>query len=294
MKAYLFSFLCVSFWAGNFIIGRYLKDDFSPIELNTIRWFIVFVIIFPYFLLKSKKIVPLLLKNIKIMLVLSLLSVTLFNAILYEGLSETFSNNALIINLSVPIYILILSYFVLKQSIHIEQIVGICISIIGVLFIILKGQISNVQTLEFNSGDLWVVLSSFIWAFYSVLIKFKPKELNDFEYFSSIVVMGFFFSICAYFFFGYSIIQGISLFKNHTYPLLYIALFSSILSYYFWHYSIEKIGATKTSQFTYLMPLLGALFAYILLDESLEIYHLFGMISIGLGIYLSLFFRVAQ
>ena len=65
----------------------------------------------------------------------------------------------------------------------------------------------------------------------------------------------------------------------------------SIASYYLWHYGIEKIGASKTAQFTHLMPIFGIGLASVFLNESLETYHLLGAILIAFGIYLSLFYK---
>ena len=74
---------------------------------------------------------------------------------------------------------------------------------------------------------------------------------------------------------------------------LYVSIFASISSYYLWHYGIDKIGASKTAQFTHIMPISGIILASIYLDETLEIYHLIGAILIAFGIYLSLFYKKA-
>ena len=76
--------------------------------------------------------------------------------------------------------------------------------------------------------------------------------------------------------------------------VIYVVLFPSIASYIFWHKGIMEIGADKTGQFTHLMPLFGSFLAYIFLDEKLQMYHLLGMVFIGMGIYLSLFMKAKK
>ena len=289
MKPYLLVFLCVSFWAGNFVIGRYLKDDFTPLELNTIRWNIVLLIILPYIILHAKRIYEHIKNDFLKLLGLSVLSVTLFNMILYYGLSNTESTNALIINLIVPIFILILSSVFLKTKIYMIQIIGIVFSIIGVLVIVSKGNFEVLQALTFNGGDMIIIVASLTWSLYSIFVNFRSSDIKAFEFFSIIVLLGTIILNIFYFIFGGTISNSITLLSNHLYPLLYISLLSSIASYLFWHYGLDTIGANKTSQFTYLMPLIGAFIAYLFLGEKLEFFHLIGMIFIAVGIYVSLF-----
>jgi drug/metabolite transporter (DMT)-like permease len=120
-------------------------------------------------------------------------------------------------------------------------------------------------------------------------VKLRPKEILDFDYFSIIVLLGTPFILLLYIIAGAPSNLELKTITTHIYPLLYISFLSSIASYIFWHYGIDTIGANKTSQFTYLMPVIGALIAYIFLDEKLELFHLVGMIFIGIGIYISLF-----
>lgn len=249
--------------------------------------------ILPFLLLRYKNIFKSIKNNFLIITILALFSVTLFNTILYIGLRETGATNALLINLNVPIVILVLSYFILQQKISINQVFGIIISSIGVVYLVLQGELENFISLEFHKGDLWIILASTIWAFYSVILKFKPKDLSDFDFFIAIVLLGFILLTPVYILQGYPLQREINIVKNNFWIIIYVSFFTSILSYYFWHYGIERIGANKTSQFTYLMPIFGSVLAYFFLGETLEMYHLVGVVFIGIGIYLSLFFKRA-
>lgn len=289
MPVYLMLVLCVLFWSANFIIGRYVHADVEPIQLAIFRWSGAAIIILPLFIKKFKKITTTIKNHFFILSLLALLGITLFNTILYVGLQETTATNALLINSFVPILILIFSYFILKIKIEFKQFIGILISTIGVLFLILKGDLTTLLELTLNYGDIWILTSSTTWALYSVTVKFRPKELNDFEFFTTIVYLGLFWLILAYLFMGYSIKEDIVLIKNYYPAFIYVALFPSIISYYLWHQGIHKIGANKTGQFTHLMPLFGSIQAYLFLGEKLHSYHILGALLIGTGIYLSLF-----
>ena len=291
IKTYLLVTLCVLFWSGNFIIGRFIKDDITPLELATFRWFFVLVIVSPILVVRYKNIIGVLRENFLILATLALLGIAGFNTILYFGLTYTTSTNALIINSTIPILVLVMSYFILKQRIDILQTIGILLSTFGVIFLILKADISHIFSLEFNQGDILVIISSVTWALYSVLVRFKPKELNDFEYFATIVAMGFVVLLPLYLYQGYTIEREWEVLRGNYMIFLYVSIFASITSYYLWHYGIAKIGASHTAQFTHLMPIFGISLASIFLNEQLEAYHIWGAMLIALGIYLSLFYK---
>jgi len=291
MKYIIFLTLTVLFWSGNFVFGRMVSTEIEPIELSFFRWFFVFLILLPYFIYRFKYIMNIFKREYLIILLFGTLGVAGFNTFLYIGLQTTTATNALLINSSIPIMIIVLSAIILKTSINKIQSLGILLSTLGVVFLILKGSFENIITLEFTNGDLWILLACVNWALYSVLLKYKPKELNAFDFLTVTVVIGIIILSIAYFYAGYSL--DFTLFNNEKvlYSISYIVIFPSLLSFYFWNSAIAHIGANKAGQFTHLMPIFGAILAYIFLGERLEVYHIFGILFIGFGIYLSIFLK---
>ena len=100
--------------------------------------------------------------------------------------------------------IIVLSAIILNKKITKIQSVGIVLSTLGVIFLILKGDIDNFITLEFTSGDLWILVACVTWALYTVLLKYKPKELNAFDFLSITVFIGIVILAFVYFSLGYS------------------------------------------------------------------------------------------
>ncbi len=258
-------------------------------QLALFRWLGVAILVLPIFIKSFSKIINSIKNNFVILSVLAILGIAVFNTLLYVGLQETTATNALLINSFVPILILVFSYFILKIKVNLKQFIGIMISTFGVIFLVIKGEVTSLGNIEFNHGDFWVISSSISWSLYSVLVKFKPKDITHFEFFAAIVYLGLFWLILVYSFMGYSMDTDIILYKKYYPFFLYVAIFPSVISYYFWHTGIKEIGANKTGQFTHLMPLFGSILAYIFLGEKLYAYHIIGAIFIAIGIYLSLF-----
>lgn len=281
--------LCVLFWSGNFILGRFIKDELAPIQLSFFRWFGVLILLVPYILIKHKQVQRLLTKHFPIMLLLSLLGVSGFNTLLYKGLQQTSATNALLINSSIPVLIIIFSALILKKPISLLQGFGVLISMGGVIFLALNGELSHLITLEFNQGDLWVITAAFLWAFYSVLLYFKPKDSE--VYFATSVLLGATILWAIHAWQGYSVLDFMQLTTAAKLVITYTVLLPSIASFYLWHQGIAIIGASKTGQFTHLMPVFGILLASIFLNEQVHFYHLVGITLVGIGIYISLFVK---
>ena len=291
-KVYILATLCVLFWSGNFVLGRFIKDDLEPLEMAFFRWFFVVVLLLPSLLfINLKNVFRLIKEHFFITSLYAVISVSTYNTLIYMALQSTTATNALLINSSVPIIILILSAIILKTHISLLQIGGIILSTFGVIFLILKGNFSNLAALDLHEGDFWVMLTSLLWALYSVLLKYKPRGYKNFELFIANMYLGFFFFLPFYLLGGYTLEQEIQQVKNNWHFFLYVSLFASISSYILWSYSIEHIGASKTGQFTHLMPLFGSILAFIFLGEVLEGYHIIGALFIAFGIYLSIFLR---
>lgn len=286
MRIYILLVFCVLFWSGNFVLGRFIKDDLAPLQLAFFRWLGVSIIFFPFIIQKRSEVFKALRYHAPLMLTLSFLGVAFFNTILYVGLQDTTATNALLINSSIPILIILFSLLILKTKISPLQVVGIIVSMVGVVYLALNGDFQRLLTLQFNKGDIWVIFSSISWAIYSVLMRFKPKNFEAF--FPTTVLLGTLMLFVPFVYQGYHLSDILHVSFEAKLVIAYTVLFPSLLSFYLWHEGIAIIGAEKTGQFTHLMPIFGIFLAYLFLGEQLYSYQMVGFILVGLGLYLSL------
>lgn len=291
MKYYIFLVLAVLFWSGNFIFARLVSNSIEPMELSFFRWFFVLILLLPYLLFHYKNIQKVFKKEYFLIIIFSVLGIVGFNTFLYYGLQTTTATNALLINSSTPMFIIVISTLIFKTKITKLQLLGVLVSTLGVIYLILKGQINHIFELKFTVGDLWIILACVDWALYTILLKYKPKELNAFEFLGLTAFIGAIILYLIFLFQGYSFEFSFLENKDVFYSLIYIVIFPSILSFYFWNISTIELGANKAGQFAHLMPIFGAVLAYVFLDEVLEFYHFVGILLISSGIYLSIFFK---
>ncbi|HFC92752.1 MAG TPA: DMT family transporter [Leucothrix mucor] len=288
MKPYFILLLPPLFWAGNFIAGRAIADQASPISLSFWRWALALIIILPFIIKPILQQWGIIKQNLGVLLLLAVLSVTAFNSLAYIGLQYTTATNGTLLNSFIPIFILIISSLFFNESINFRQTMGVMISLLGVLIILSKLDIAVIKQLSFNKGDLWILAGSLDWAIYSILLKrYRPTKLSALSFLGSTMIVGLLFLLPIYLLNPFDEV-GLLINQASILTLLYIALFPSIFAYLAWNYGISKVGASIGGQYIHLMPLFGALLAVIFLGEQIRLYHLLGGFAIGIGLWLSI------
>lgn len=274
------------FWAGNFIVGRALRDDIPAITMNYWRWIIALIMLLPLTLPALYQHRGLILKHWRFITLLAITGIAGFHIAVYLALQTTSAINALLFLSISPLVIILGSRLLHYELISQWQVMGIVLSLLGVTALITHGNPERILALQFNQGDLWMLLAVLCWSIYSVVLKQKPHGLSQKALLGSTVIIGVIlmtpvFILSAHSFPGFEINAG-----NIT-GLLYISLFASVFAYFFWNYGVAQIGPNKSGVFLHLMPLFGAILSILFLDEGLKLYHWIGAILIAAGIFIS-------
>ena len=285
--AYLFLFLSVLFWAGNFIVGKYASYyQIPPFSLNFYRWFFAWLILLPftYKEIISKK--NYILENYKFYILLGITSVTIFNSIVYYSLNFTQVISGVLMISTIPVMIMFISSILKIERTNIFQILGVICSFVGVILIITKANFDLLVNLDFNKGDLTMVVAMLSWATYSALLKKRKHELSQLSLLQVIITFGLIFLIPIYIT-EYSLGFEITLNKPFILVLIYVVLFPGLAAFICWIKGISLIGPNRSGVFLHLMPILSALMAMIIFKEKFMLYHLLGAFFILSGIILS-------
>ena len=285
--AYLFLFLSVLFWAGNFIVGKYASYyQIPPFSLNFYRWFFAWLILLPFTFKEiiSKK--NYILENYKFYILLGITSVTIFNSIVYYSLNFTQVISGVLMISTIPVMIMFISSILKIEKTNIFQILGVICSFIGVILIITKANFDLLVNLDFNKGDLTMVVAMLSWATYSALLKKRKHELSQLSLLEVIITFGLIFLIPIYIT-EYSLGFEITLNKPFILVLIYVVLFPGLAAFICWIKGISLIGPNRSGVFLHLMPILSALMAMIIFKEKFMLYHLLGAFFILSGIILS-------
>ena len=275
------------FWAGNFIVGKTASiNEIPPISLNFYRWLVAWLILLPFTfreLIKKKNYI---LNNIGFFIVLGITAVTIFNSALFYSLKFTQVISGVLMISTVPVMIIFISSLLKIEKTNFFQIIGVGLSLTGVLFIITKADIGLLKNLDFNRGDLIMIIAMLSWATYSALLKKKKYDLSQISLLQVVISFGVIFLIPLYFI-DMNMGNSIKLEKPFFLILTYVVLFPGLASFFFWIKGVALIGANRSGVFLHLMPIFGAVMAMIIFDEKFMFYHFLGAVFIVMGITLS-------
>jgi drug/metabolite transporter (DMT)-like permease len=286
-KAYLMLVLATLFWAGNFIVGKAaFVENIPPMSLVFLRWSLVWLILLPFTYKEILKHKDVILKNLPLLFFLALTSVGLFNSFTYLALVYTQVINASLFNTAIPAMIILLCFLFKIEKTNRFQIMGLILSVIGILSIITKLDLNILLSLNFNKGDIIMIGGFITWGIYSSFLKKKKFTLPLLTLVHILCTFGLLF-ILPQFLFEVSQGQIINFDINLGYILIYLALFPSIGSYYCWAGAVSIIGANRSGIFLSLIPLFSTILAIIFFDEKFYFFHFIGSVLIVLGLFLS-------
>ncbi len=283
---YLLLTLAPMFWALNMVIGRAMRYDIPPVAMSFWRWVIAGAILLPFVARDLHAHWPTIRASWRILALLGLLSVTLFNTLCYIGLQWTTATNGTLLNSVIPVLIIPIAWGLLRERARARQSVGVAISLSGVLVIVSQGRLDVLLHLELNRGDIWLFIAMVLWAFYTVLLRWRPKELSGLPFLACIVYFGLPLLSLAYLFElaagrGFDFSPGVAM------SFAYFGIFPSILSNLCFNKGVALVGPNRAGVFVHLMPVFGIVLSSLLLGERPQLHHLAGMALVFAGIAMS-------
>ena len=287
IRAYLYLTLCTLFWSGNFIVGKVATlFEIPPLTLNFYRWFIAFLILCPFTLKGVIMNFEEIKKNFLVLVIMGFTSISVFNSVVYYSLNYTQVLNGVLMISTIPVFIIFFSGLFKTESIKIYQIIGVVISLMGVISIITKLDLSLLLSLKLNKGDLWMLVAMISWTTYSLLLGKKKVKLEPFIFLQTIIIIGLLFLLPMYI---AEVLVGKKITLN--FPVImtigYVVFFAGIGAYTFWNAAIKLIGPSRSGVFLHLMPIFSSLMAVFLLGEQFSFHHIVGTLLIISGILLS-------
>jgi drug/metabolite transporter (DMT)-like permease len=275
------------FWAGNFTIGKFaFLENIPPNTLAFLRWTLVWIILFPFTYKEVLKLKNKIKQNLSLFSILGFTSVCIFTSFTYNALNYTQVINASLFNTAIPVTIILVCFLLKIEKTNIFQISGLLISVLGILAIITRLDLNILLSLNFNKGDLFMIVAIIAWGIYSAYLRKQTFNVSLLALVYIICSFGLIFLLPL---FIIDVVQGetVEMSSNLFYILIYIAIFPSIGSYYCWAGAVSIIGANRAGIFLSLIPLFSTIFAILFFNEKFLFFHLIGSILIILGLFLS-------
>jgi drug/metabolite transporter (DMT)-like permease len=284
---YLLLVAATFFWGGNFVVGHQVVAHIPPFTLAFLRWVTALLFVLPIYGPGIWTHRGTFLTRWKTVLFLAATGVAAFNTLVYAAVQYTTPINASLMNAATPIIIVLLSTMLLRERLNAIRIVGILISLCGVLWIVTRGSWESLVGLKFNQGDLWMLAAVATWGMYSIGVKKTSGTFPAGELFTVTVVVAVLLLL------PLAAIEWLRGIRPHAVTWLdvsgvvYVGTFASIMSFSCWNRAVARIGPSRCASFLNLIPLFSALLAMGFTGQTILLYHGIGAVLIIGGVYLT-------
>jgi drug/metabolite transporter (DMT)-like permease len=273
-------------YAGNHVIGRAVHADLPPLGLSFWRWVCGALILLPLVAPRLGRLWPLYREHWRILALLGLLIVGSTTLVLL-GLNFTTATNTSLINATQPTITALLCWLFLAERLRPLQWGGIGIAFVGITLMLLHGDWRVLVALDFNPGDLVVLLAMFGFAAYGINIRRIPAEFHVTESLFAIILLGL-LPLLPLYIAESAVYRPMAFSVESVIVVVVLALLVSVLGMLMWTRGNQLIGPNRAAIYVNLLPLFGALLAVLLLGETIRAYHVAGGLLIGSGMWLAL------
>ncbi len=285
-KAYIFALLAVLCWSTVATAFKIALKNASFIQLLFFTSFVSLMLLFLILVMqnKLKLIRQITLKQILISLGLGILNPFLYYVILFKAYSILPAQEAMTLNYTWPVMLILLSIPILKQKLSFKSGLAIMLSFLGIIIISTKANLMAFRFSDFG-GDMLALSSSVVWALYWL---FNVKDQND-------SVIKLFFN-----FLSGSILSLILMLSTEGFHLntaaipafIYIGIFEMSLTFVLWLTALKYTDSTdKVSQLIFLSPFMSLIFIYLIIGENIHYSTLVGLFFIVTGIVVQQFIK---
>jgi drug/metabolite transporter (DMT)-like permease len=262
-------------WSSNYLIARLARDVVSPHQLALGRWGIALALMLPFVWRAWSQQRALLRREGWHLLVLGALGMWICGAFVYQGGRSTSATNIALIYAAAPVAIAVMGVKLLHERMSRAQRAAVVCALLGVLWVIARGDIDNLLAVRFTAGDGWIVIATISWTAYSLLLRHWPSRLSAVARTAAVIAGGIVVLLP---------FTALEAWLTPTPPLSLRAfglmalgaVLPGVLSYTAYSYLQRELGAARTALLLYLAPVYGAIGAWWVLGEAPGWHHAVG------------------
>lgn len=274
--------LAIVFWAFAFPFIKIGLQELSPINLTIMRLLVCCIIFLILYAIKTEKFTKLHKKDILPIFLLGFLGVIVYHLGLNYGEQYISASAASLIIATIPIFVVIFATIFLKEKITLKIVVGVIISLFGVVIISIAGKPEANLDIKYISGAITVLIAALAGAGYTIAGK---KMLQRYSALSLTVYAFLLGSLGLIPLVRPSLLEEVSSMSITGWgAVLFLGLFPTAIAYVLWYIVLEIKTASELSVYVYFIPVLATIISYILFRESITWLFIFGgaMVIIGL------------
>lgn len=285
LKAYAWLTICVIVWGSNFVFGKMLVQEFSPTLLTMIR--LLFIVLFLLGIALYKKHFRLVNKSdLLIICLLGIIGVFINQWSFFVGLQTADPTTSALILATTPILTGVLAAIFLKEKLTIRMLAGSIVAIMGIYFVVAKGDISS---LHIDKGLFWIVLTMITFAIMIIMTRLLSHRMDPLTITLYSNVVGLIVSI------PFALTLDKPLYVSEKMEdwlfLIGTAIVVHGIATLIWNHNIRHVDASKASILSNLEPFVAMVMGLILLYKPITGAEILGSLFIVGGVVLSTYQR---
>ena len=272
-------------WGGNVVAARWAVGEVSPMVLVGLRWIIVRTLILLYLRGRARAMFEQLRPHWVYLLLMGVFGFTISNAMLYEGARFTSGVNVAIIQGVLPVLVLAGARMVYGAHVGLVRMVGVAMTMGGILLIASEGEPARLIDLQINKGDFFAFLSAALYAGFTLALRKRPP-MSALAFFIGLAFAALVTSVPSM---AVEAMLGEAIWPSWRglLVLLYVATCTSIIGQICWIRAVEMIGPGRAGVFQNLVPVSGAILSVLVLRETFHWHHAASLALVLTGLFIS-------
>lgn len=282
-KTYAQVIIACILWGFSFVWTEIALDSFYPVTLVSLRLLIATVLMYAV-ARSTKKLHPIRKGDRKFFLLLAAMEP--FAYFMAETYAQTMVSPTLtsVVISTIPLFAPFSAYFLLKERISLPNIVGVVLSLCGVMCIVFA---DNTDLSGNLLGIFLLMLAVLSAVIYAVVLKKLAHGYNSISivFYQNIIGLAYF--VPAFFILDFHRLGELPLLLNPVISVVLLAVFASVIAFVLFSNAVRVLGVARSNIFCNIMPVFTALFAWLVLKESLTIPKMIGITIVVVGLFVS-------
>lgn len=277
--------LATMMWAGHTIAARISVNEISPMLLMELRWILCLLVLIVFCRKQLISQIPAVRERLGWVFMMGAFGMAGFTVFFILAAQHTTAVNLGITQGSIPAFVMLIGLVVLRTKISLLQICGLALSLAGVVLLVSGGSFSVIKSVQFNVGDLLMLIACLCYAGYTVGLsrRIVMSPVLMLAFFSAAAVVTLTISTAIEYAQGSLVMPGL----KGWLIVIYCAIFPSLLAQVLFMRGVELAGSNRAGLYVNLVPVFAALFAVIILGEVMYFYHILSLAFVLGGIYMA-------
>lgn len=279
------AFFAVSIWGGSFVATKVALAQAAPLTVVWLRFGIGVLLLGLAVTLRRQWRKPGA-ADLRYFALLGLIGITLHQWLQSTGLVTARATTTAWIVATIPVFMALLGWLVLREKLRRGQVVGILLAALGVLAIVSKGDVGQILVGRFGSlGDFLILVSAPNWAVFSALSRRGLQQYPATLMMFYVMLFGWLFTTLL-FLAGPGLPAVGAIQVQSWWGIVFLGVFASGLAYVAWYDALQILPVAQAGAFVYLEPFVTVLVAAWVLGETFGLAEALGAATILAGIWL--------